>query len=144
MASTMYIVDAGVTDVLNAWLGISTSKMATGKVRLFSTSVALSDSTVIGDLTEATFPGYAAVALTGGSWNAVTVTSHVASTSLTSPASFVYGTPGSPQTIYGAYITDSGNTTLLACWTFASGPYTVQNAGDTINTTPTITAASVN
>ena len=144
MASTIYIVDLGVKDVLNGWLGISTSLLSAGVLHLYSNNYSPSDSTVIGDLTEATFPGYAGNALTGASWNAVTVTSHIASTQLTAASTFRRGTGGSPQTIYGAYITDSTNTYLLAAWEFASGPYTLTNPGDAISTTPQLTSQSLN
>lgn len=144
MADTIYICDAGATDKLNGWLGRSASLASTGKVRLYSNSVALSKATALGALTETSFPGYAAISISGASWAAPTVSSHLASSSPTSPFTFTCSGGGSPQTVYGAYITDASNTVLLACWTFASGPYTLTNSGDNVQTSPVMTEQSLN
>ena len=144
MADTIYLQDSGSTDALNAWLGISASKMSTGNLHLFQNNVTISDSTTLGGLTEATFSGYAAIALSGATWGAVTVTAHVASSVAVASQNFTHNSGGTANTIYGAYITDSTNAVLLAAWNFASGPYVMANNGDEIKTTPTITDQSLN
>jgi hypothetical protein len=52
------------------------------------------------------------------------------------------GTPGSPETVYGAYYTDSGDTTLLWVERFAS-PFTFTNNGDGFTLPPTFSFGSI-
>jgi hypothetical protein len=139
----MFVNDAGIETILEAELGIAPSKFATGKIRCFQNNVTCSHATLLSALTESTFPGYADISLSSASWNAVTVTAHIANTTPVSPFAFVC-TGGTAQPVYGWYVTDSSGTLLLACCTFASGPYVVVNSGDTVNVAPTMTEDSVN
>jgi len=144
MSDTMYVNDDGAKTVLEAQLGIAASKFATGNLHLFSNNITVSDSTLLSAFTEAAFPGYAAIAIGSGDWNAVTVATHVANTTPTAAFSFVCTGGGPSESEYGWYWTDSTDTYLLACCNFASGPYVMLNNGDTINCTPTMTEQSVN
>lgn len=100
----------GALNVLTAALGSSPTLV----LRLFSNNVTISDSTVFSDLTECSFAGYAAVS---PAWPAPSLTAGVAGT-LSPSATFTYS-GGTSTTIYGAYITDSGNTKLYGACNFS-------------------------
>lgn len=70
-------------------------------LRLFKNNFTPSDSSVLADFTEADFPGYAAITLTGGSW---TTTPGAPSIATYAAQTFTATASGS-QTIYGYYIT---------------------------------------
>lgn len=144
MADKLFFQQNGVENSLTGILGVTASPLATGIVYLFQNNITVSDSTLIGALTNASFPGYAGRALSSGLWAAVSYAGGIASISLTSALNYVC-TGGSPvQNIYGGLILDSTNSVLLAAWNFASGPYPMVNNNDTINVNPTITLQSVN
>lgn len=144
MSDTMYINDKGSETILSAQLGVSSSLFANGKLRLFQNNVLCSDSTLLSAFVEANFPGYAAITWASGDWNAITITAHVANTTPVSAFAFECTGGGSSQNIYGWYLTDSTGAYLLACCTFAAGPYPVVNNGDAVNCEPTMTGQSVN
>lgn len=108
---------------------------ATGdvKLKLYTSNTTLTESTVIGDLTIASWTGYADITMTGASW---TVT-------LADPASASYAkqtftsTAGSQNVNnYGYAVTNSAGTILLWAETFSDGPYNIANNGDKIEVTP--------
>lgn len=85
------------------------------------------------DFTEATFTGYAAITLTGGSW----------STSGSDPSRATYAqqtftcSGGSSQQVYGYYLTDDTDSDSLAAFEQFDGPVTI-SSGDTLLITPRI------
>jgi hypothetical protein len=142
LLDTIFINSGGCQDALTGWSG-GASKLSAGRLRLFQNNVTVSDATVLSGLTECTATGYAAVNLTSASWNAPTFSSPTAS--MTPVAAFSFTTANaSPVTVYGAYITDSTNTTLLACWNFPAGGFTLPAGGGTITCSPTLTQKSLN
>lgn len=111
---------------------------ANQKLKLFTNNVTPDDTFVAASLTEFTATmGYADKTLTMASW---TVTAGATG----QPATGVYATQtwtftaGGPVTVYGYFVTDSGSGLLLWVEKFASSQ-TVQNNGDTIIITPTLT-----
>ena len=84
------------------------------------------------DMTEASFIGYSAKPLTGGSW---TVASMIASYA---KQGFVSSTNQVAQVVYGYYITRDSDGIMLLLEYF-SAPQTVSGSGQVISVTPRIT-----
>lgn len=126
--------NVGAQEILRRALNYS----ATGDVvlKLYQNDVTPGESDTTSTYTEATWTGYSAKTLTGGSW---TVTS--ADPSEASYAQQTYtSTAGSQnQNNYGYYVTNAGGTVLLWAERFTSAPYTIVNNGDTISVTPKFT-----
>jgi len=103
-------------------------------LRLYQNNKTPAYADTVAGYTEATFTGYAAATLTGASW---TISGTNPASATYAQQSFASTANQSSQTIYGYYLTVSGN--LIAAELFAS-PVTIQYNGDTINVTPTINA----
>jgi hypothetical protein len=104
--------------------------LATPNVHLFVNNLAVAWNTVIGDLTEATFAGYAAIALP-----AFSAPVHLASNGqgLVASINFVGGAIVAPgQVAYGYYLTDTTNAILYWLETFAE-PVPFASVGDFLN-----------
>lgn len=113
-------------------------------LKLFKNDYTPTESDAIGNYVEATFSGYANVALTGSSWVIG------ANTSGYSNAQFAVQTFTSDQAqtsnnIYGYFITANvaSNTSGQLVWAerFTDGPYPISNNGDAIKVTPYIELA---
>lgn len=110
-------------------------------LKLFTNDVTLDvdypDGLVTADFTEATFTGYAAKSLTGGSW---TSTPADPSTGTYAQQEFERTSTGAQQTIYGYYVvtTTGGN---LRWYELFPTPIVVEFSGDLIRITPRITLA---
>ena len=116
--------DAGALQILEDAL----SSTPTLKVHLFDNNLAaFNDATVLGDLNEASFSGYAAVTPT---WSAPAIVG--VPTTSGSSASFVYS-GGSSTTVYGFYLTDSSGAKFYGGNKFPS-PVVL----DTVNTTVSV------
>ena len=103
----------GAVDILTDALGGSPDLV----VRLFDNAATVNANTVLVDLVEASFAGYAPVSPT---WSAPAIVAGVPTT-VPSPthADFNYS-GGGTATVYGMYLTDSGNTKLRGVTLFAS------------------------
>ncbi len=110
-------------------------------LRLFKNDVTPSDSFSQSlsppSFTEANFTGYAAITLTGASWGAA---------ASGNPSSIAYAqqiftsTAGSQsQTIYGYYLQQATSLKIIAAERFSGTSPVIQNNGDTIKVTPTVT-----
>jgi hypothetical protein len=105
------------------------------RLRLFSNNHTPAANDVLANYTEATFAGYAAVALADP--GASTLSGNVAT--VTFAAATFTCTSGS-QNIYGWYLTDSGNTKLYYAQADPAAPVTVSSAGlNTYTVTVTLT-----
>lgn len=94
------------------------------EARLYTAiSPAISETTVIGNVTEATFTGYSANTLTRATWNAAS------GGSKTYPQ--ISWSPTSSQTVIGWYMTEAGVSVLLLVEAFAASRSLVN--GDTLN-----------
>lgn len=144
MADTVYVNDDGIKANLDSITGKSVTSIGAGKLRLFKNNVIVSNATVIANLTEADFAGYAAVTLTAATWAAAAAAAHVASSQYGASVTFSRSTTGATQNIYGWYLTDAGGTKLYACANFTGAPIPITNSGDNIAVTPTLTDQSLN
>jgi len=90
-----------------------------------------------GDFTEATFTGYEAKNLTGGSW---TTTPGDPATGTYAVQAFVSSADQAPQTVYGYYVTTTSGGALRWYEKFDE-PITVQYNGEAIRVTPQFTLA---
>lgn len=121
----------------NLVLGMITNRTAPENLvlRLYRNNITPSDTDTAGTYTEAVFPGYAAITLTGASWNAP------------SGGSIAYGAQQTftcsgtaTDDIYGYYVTQATSGVLLYSERDASAPFAVRNSGDNIGITPAIGA----
>ncbi len=121
----------------NLVLAMITNKTAAENLvlRLYKNNITPSDTDVAGTYTEATFPGYSAITLTGASWNAPSGGSIAYGAQQTFTCS---GT--STDDIYGYYVTQATSGTLLYSERDGAAPFAVRNSGDNIKLTPTIGA----
>ena len=99
-------------------------------LRLFSNNFSPSGTSVLGDFTEATFTGYAAITLTGGAW---VTTAGGPATAVFAQQAFSIGT--SAQTIYGYYIVHVASGTV---WRYGRFPSALSATANAIKVTPTI------
>lgn len=109
--------------------------ISSAKIRLCQNNPGPADADlVIGDLTEATFPGYAQVDITTPTWPAPTTNLSNEAESDGPTITFTASAGGGlPQTCYGVYVAlnDGAGEFLFAFGRFSPGK-TVTNPGDTI------------
>jgi len=79
-----------------------------GELKLFKNNITPSGTTVLSDLTEADFSGYAAVATDTTDYNAVSEVSNKAVLIATAYANFIHNGGGTANTIYGYYYEQDG------------------------------------
>lgn len=127
--STLVTPNTGEDAILN----IVVNKVAATnlKLHLFKNNATISESTVIGDLTECDFTGYSAKTLTGASWSV--------SGSTASYAQQTYSMT-SGGSLYGWYITNAASDTLIFCATFDS-VITLPSGGGEIKVTPAVSCS---
>ncbi|MDE3022473.1 MAG: hypothetical protein KGI54_11510 [Pseudomonadota bacterium] len=104
-------------------------------LRLYQNNITPSDTDTAATYTEANFTGYAAITLTGASWNAASAGTITYSAQQTFTCS-----GASSNSIYGYYVTQAVSGTLLYSERDASAPFTIANTGDAVKITPTISA----
>ncbi|MDQ5980468.1 MAG: hypothetical protein QG602_3445 [Verrucomicrobiota bacterium] len=130
-------------------LDAAVGKVAAGnlKLKLFQNNVTPGHADTTATFTVATFTGYTTVTLTTSSWNAG-VAGTGTGTALANKASidyaqqtFTMGTPGTTNTIYGYYITDNAETTLLGAEKFSTAK-SMAVSGDAIKITPKLTLST--
>ncbi|MFZ7134348.1 MAG: hypothetical protein ACOWWR_18535 [Eubacteriales bacterium] len=97
------------------------------KLHIFTNDIVPDEDTVIGDLTEATAAGYAAITLTGTSFTIETDGSNN-TTATYAEQTFTF-TEASIN--YGYYITDSAGTGLLWVERFSDAPHSIPSGGGT-------------
>jgi len=147
VADTWYFTDDGIKLSLGKITGQDGSTpLGSSVLRLYKNnpSPAPSKATVLGDLTQCTFAGYSGQTLSSSNWAAATVTAHVASSLYSFNVDFTRSSTGTPEDVYGAYLTDSTNTQLLGVCLFAGGPYVVEFSGDKVTVKPRWTVESKN
>lgn len=104
---------------------------------LFTNDVAHSESLVEGGFTEATFTGYSAAALTGGSW---VTTPGDPTTASYAQQTFSSSANQTPQVIYGYYLVRTSDGALQGYEKFDAS-VTVQFDTDYVRVTPQLTLA---
>lgn len=132
---TLVIPNQGEEAFLDVILAVGyTLKLFTNNLSVSGTAA---EALVEGGFTEATFTGYTAKALTGGSW---TTTPADPSTGTYALQAFTSSADQSPQVVYGYYVVTTAGGFLRWYEKFSSS-VTVQNDGDSIRVTPRITLA---
>lgn len=110
-------------------------------LKLYVNNYTLVDGTVAGALTEMSTLGYAAKTLTKTSWVTTAGSAGQPCTSTYAQQTWTF-TAGTPVTVYGYFVIDT--TTGLLLWAEAfTAAKVVQNTGDSIIITPTITLSRV-
>lgn len=130
MAAT--IVDADLTAFLDA---INTYVESNWELGLFKSNTTITRATVMGDLTEADFGGYARIAL--NDFAGATLAGNVASAVSTAEV-FAYTSGTANATVYGYFVYDSAAAKLVIAEKFTVAK-SMSVAGDTITITPTDT-----
>ena|SRR5260221_138134 len=116
-------------------LGVTTP--GNQNLKLFVNNVTPDDTFVAAGLTEMSTLGYAQKVLTKTSWVTVAGATGQPATSTYAQQTWTF-TAGTAVTVYGYYYTDVTTGLLVAVELFSS-PKVVQNTGDQIIITPTIT-----
>lgn len=104
-------------------------------LRLYTSNTTPAEADVAATYTEAAGFGYAALTLTGASWDAP---------SEGAPSSIAYAQQtftftGALGNVYGYYLTRATSGRIAFSERFSDGPYNIANNGDQIKITPTIT-----
>ena len=104
-------------------------------LKLFKNNNTPADTDTAATYTEAAFTGYAALNLTGATWNAA------AGGTITYSAQQTFTCSGaSAESIYGYFIVQATSTVLVWSERDASAPFAIANSGDAVKITPTISA----
>ena len=121
----------------NAILEMIVNKTAAQNLtlELFQNNITPSDTDTKITYTAANFTGYAALTLTGASWNAASA----GSIAYSAQQSFTCS-GASANSIYGYYVYQSVSNILLWSERDASAPFTIANSGDKVQLTPGISA----
>lgn len=106
-------------------------------LRLFKNNYTPVDAATSADFTEADFTGYSAITLTGASW-ASAVSGNPSSIAY-AQQTFTSSAGSQSQIVYGYYLQQTTSGKVIAAERFTGTPPTIQNNGDTIKVTPTIT-----
>lgn len=102
-------------------------------LRLFTNNITPADTTVAGDLTQATFTGYSAKTLTGSSWGAAN--NGRPSVSTYPIQTFTSTVTQATQNIYGYYVVQTSSGILLGLERFIDAPIPVTNINDAVTVT---------
>lgn len=128
---SVVITEYGERKLLNLMLKEPTTANQKFTIHLFKNDITPTDTTVVGDFTEADFTNYAAVDLLRANWNNAITDSGSGKSVYNSAITWTAGTTG--NTIYGSYVLDvSGN--LIFSRRFSS-PRTMNNT-NTLTITP--------
>lgn len=116
---------AGI-DILTAMIGAV--PYSTAKLHLFSNNIVPTANSVIADFTPPVYSGYAPKAVT---WSTPFIdTNQVA---VSSSGELLYAQAGVVgDVVYGAYLTDTAGTGLLAAGVIDDGPFNFVNNGDVL------------
>jgi hypothetical protein len=136
---TILVPSASEKDLLEFMLGVATP--GNQKLKLFVNNVAPDDTYVLANLTEMSTLGYAEKTLTKTSWVAVAGSTGQPATATYAQQTWTF-TAGTAVTVYGYYVTDVTTGRLIWVELFSSAKV-VQNTGDQIIITPTITLSRV-
>lgn len=94
------------------------------QIGLFTNNVTISDTTVIGSLTEATWTSYARVSLPRSALTAAALTGNISYLGTTVVPQFTNGT-GSGVTTYGWFMVGVSSGLLVAAQNFSGAPVTI-------------------
>lgn len=129
---TIQISSTGASNALSYFVGTSTNT-ETLILKLYSNNVTPGPTTALADFTEVSGGGYAEKLLSASDWNVT------GASATTSAQTFTF--TAAVGDVYGYYLVGSTSGSLIASEKFTSGPYNVQNNGDVITVTSTISIA---
>ena len=121
---SLVLVNQGESGVLTAFFAQALH------LRLYTNNYTPVQATTEAAVTEASGNGYAAAALTGGSW-----TLSGSSPTQAAYAQQVFTFTGALGNVYGYYVTRDSDSKLMFAELFSNGPYNIQNNGDQIKVT---------
>jgi hypothetical protein len=121
------------------WLKMLLKDTANLRIGLYQNNVTPGSTTVLADLTAATFSGYAEVTPSAPTpaWSTPNSRAEAAFAN----AVFTHSSGSTNNTIYGAYIYNATDGKLVAAGAFAA-PLTMTNNGDQITVAATLTQAT--
>ena len=122
----MSLLVPDVGEVLLLEYALNKTEPTEVKLKIYTNDYTPVEGSVVGDFTEATAAGYAAIELAGASW---TIASSVGVTT----ASYAQQTETftAASTNYGYYITNNGGTQVLWAERFSDAPHTIPAGGGT-------------
>jgi hypothetical protein len=128
------VPDEGENYALEAFVG---KTAATAPILcLFQSNTTPADTDTVATYTESNFTGYAAITITGASWN----NALGGSISYGSQQTFTCSGAAS-QSVYGYFIKSTTSAKLLWSERDASAPFAIANSGDAVKITPAISAS---
>lgn len=104
-------------------------------LRLFKNDITPGATTPLGSFVEADFQDYAAVSI---GWATPGTVAGKAQVAALAAASFVMGTPGTTNNIYGWHITEDSGGKVVASERYADAPRAMATLGSTITELPTL------
>jgi predicted exporter len=124
-------MDLFATQALNeiAAAAVIADGLDLAKVKLFKTDVAVDKNTVLADLTEADYVGYASEAVT---WLAPTISEDGEVEVQGIVGEFRPTNDVTPNDVYGVWVTNDAGTAPLLVGRFDDGPYPMNNASQNV------------
>jgi len=130
---TLLVPDVGEAEMLTRIL----KDVENSVLKLYTNDHSPAEADTVSAYSEASGNGYAEKVLTKSSWSVATS----AGTTEGDYAQQTWTFTGALGNVYGYYITNAAETTLLWAERFTDGPYNIQNNGDQIKVTPKIQLA---
>jgi hypothetical protein len=115
------------TAILTGWTA--------GKLHLFKNDFTPGFDSVVGDFTEATFPGYAEIDDVSGPLSGTDAETGLLTVTWADGSSWLAGTIVADETIYGWYITNTAGSSCLAAGRFDT-PVLINSTGDILSISP--------
>lgn len=113
--------------------GVSDGQLGGGSIRLFTNDFVPGPNTVLADITEATFSGYAAVVT--ANWGQPFLNPQGFVEVDAPSAQFNHNGGAIVESVFGYYVTDAGGA-LVTVERFAAGPYLMETALNSIIVVP--------
>jgi hypothetical protein len=131
---TNYALRALLTDITQDSGGVA-GVLHGAKAHLFINAIVPTVDSIVSNFSEATFTSYASATIT---WNTPAYTNGNNQAELTGGTLvFVSGSAPTLQTVYGAFVTDSGGTNLLWAERFTI-PVVINSSGDGVTYVPAL------
>jgi len=128
----LLVPDVGEVELLSRMLNLNSPDDVV--LHLYTNDKTPAEGDVLGDYTESTATGYAAETLTGSSWSVSTTSG--TTTGEYPQVTFTY--EAAEPDIYGYYVTNNAEDTLLWAERFSDGPYAIPSGGGSVKITPKI------
>ena len=106
-------------------------------LHLYTNNLVLKESTIVSDLVQPTFSGYASAIMSGPSWTVVVGDPTVAT--FPDMPFLCNAPPSAPQTVYGYFVTRDGGSNLMWAEKFPI-PQIISATGERIIVSPRLTA----